>query len=157
MKRALLVAVVATAQFALVGVGVAPQLSTRLNGETVLLEVAPVDPMDPFRGAYVDLGYPGLTPPDNFDVEWDQKHLYITLEERDGVAVGTQWSHVRPDTGLYLTCAPTTWRVQCGIDSWFVPQDEAIRIEEAMAGKTAVAEVRIDSRGNAAIVDLRTD
>ena len=35
-------------------------LSARLTGEEVVLRVEPVDPVDPFRGAYVDLSYPDL-------------------------------------------------------------------------------------------------
>lgn len=158
MNRTVLVALVALCQLALVGVGVAPQLSARVNGETVLLKVAPVDPIDPFRGAYVVLDYPDLDAPDGFEGgngPWH--HLFITLEERDGVAVGTAWSKTRPTSGLYLTCAPTTWPVTCGIESWFVSQDEAQQIERDVASGHAVAEVRVDSRGNAALTGLRTD
>ena len=54
------VALVAVSQLVLVGVAVAPQLSARLRGDTYLLEVAPIDPVDPFRGAYVALDYPDL-------------------------------------------------------------------------------------------------
>ena len=62
------IAIVAVAQLALVGVAVAPQLSARAFGDEYRMRVAPVDPIDPFRGAYVDLGYPDLRldqePPD---------------------------------------------------------------------------------------------
>lgn len=43
---------------ALLAVAVWPQLSARFTGDEVVLRVQPVDPIDPFRGAYVDLGYP---------------------------------------------------------------------------------------------------
>ncbi|WP_110240806.1 GDYXXLXY domain-containing protein [Nocardioides gilvus] len=161
MKRTVLVTLVAVSQLALVGVGVAPQLSARVNGETVLLKVAPVDPIDPFRGAYVVLDYPDLDPPDDRwedgVSEYREDHLFIVLEERDGVAVGTEWTHRRPESGLYLACAPQSWAADCGIESWFVPQDEALQIERDVASGHAVAEVRVDSRGNAAITGLRTD
>lgn len=160
MNRTVLVALVALSQLALVGVGVAPQLSARVNGETIHLKVAPVDPIDPFRGAYVVLDYPDLTPPDgswDYGGESDADHLYIVLEERDGLAVGTDWTYERPASGLYLACAPRPWEASCGIDSWFAPQDEALRIEREIASGHAIAEVRVDSRGNAAIVGLRTD
>ncbi len=54
------VAVASLIQLALVPLAVAGPLSARLTGEEYLLEVAPVDPIDPFRGAYVALSYPGL-------------------------------------------------------------------------------------------------
>ena len=59
-KLALKVGAVALVQLALVGVAVAPRLSARLTGDEYRLRVAPVDPIDPFRGAYVDLDYPDL-------------------------------------------------------------------------------------------------
>ena len=58
--RAVRVGAVVLAQLALVGVAVWAPLSARLTGETVVLRVEPVDPIDPFRGAYVQLAYPDL-------------------------------------------------------------------------------------------------
>src|SRR5690606_23157401 len=80
VKRVLLVAGVAVAQLALVAVGVAPQLSARTSGETYRFAVSPVDPIDPFRGAYVDLQYPDLEPPDNFEHAWGEK-IYVSVTE----------------------------------------------------------------------------
>ena len=60
MKRIATVGIIAVSQLALVGLAVAPQLSARLTGDTYLVRVAPVDPIDPFRGAYVALDYPDL-------------------------------------------------------------------------------------------------
>ena len=61
MRSVLLkVGAVALVQLALVGVAVAPRLSARLTGDEYRLRVQPVDPIDPFRGAYVDLDYPDL-------------------------------------------------------------------------------------------------
>ncbi|MBE7325024.1 GDYXXLXY domain-containing protein [Nocardioides sp. Y6] len=152
MKRAALVAVVAVVQIGLVAVGVAPQLSARTTGETYRMSVDPVDPIDPFRGAYVDLQYPDLEPPEDFEHEWGDD-IYVTLTERDGEMVGSRWSTTRPDSGSYVRCA-SGWPLRCGIESWFADQREARRIEEAMARDGAIAEVRVDSRGNAAIVGL---
>ena len=57
-SRAVRVGAVCLVQLALVGAAVAGPLSARLTGQELLLEVEPVDPIDPFRGAYVDLDYP---------------------------------------------------------------------------------------------------
>ena len=59
-SRAVRVGAVCLVQLALVGAAVAGPLSARLTGQEFLLEVGPVDPIDPFRGAYVDLDYPSL-------------------------------------------------------------------------------------------------
>lgn len=60
-SRPVRVATVCLLQLVLVGVAVAPSLSARVTGEEYRLAVAPVDPVDPFRGAYVTLSYPALT------------------------------------------------------------------------------------------------
>lgn len=60
------VAGVVLTSLALLAVAVWPQLSARFTGDEVVLRVQPVDPIDPFRGAYVDLGYPDL-PCQQFD------------------------------------------------------------------------------------------
>jgi hypothetical protein len=60
------VAGVVLTSLALLAVAVWPQLSARFTGDEVVLRVQPVDPIDPFRGAYVDLGYPDL-PRQQFD------------------------------------------------------------------------------------------
>ncbi len=149
------VAAVAVAQLALVGVGVAPQLSARATGEEYLLRVQPYDPVDPFRGAYADLQYPDLG---GSDVEqategWDT--VYLPLRKDGDVWVADEPSAQRPDQTPYLTCDGRDWRLRCGIESLFLPQDEAAAVEDLMRAGDAVAVVRIDSRGHAAVVDVR--
>ena len=60
-------------------------------------------------------------------------------------------SRTRPDSGLYLACTDQAWEVRCGIESWFLPQEDAAAMEEAV-GDGALATVKVDSRGHAAIV-----
>ena len=150
------IAIVAVAQLALVGVAVAPQLSARAFGDEYRMRVAPVDPIDPFRGAYVDLGYPDLrlTEDDPTVRDEDRGTLYITL-----VPDGELWkagSHTRsrPEDGPYLTCDDRDWLIRCGIESWFVPQDEAAELQDAVGSGTMVAVIKVDGRGHAAIVGL---
>jgi uncharacterized membrane-anchored protein len=147
------VPVLLLAQLCLVAVGVWPQLSARAVGEEIRLRVQPVDPIDPFRGAYVDLRYA--------DLRVDRAHrdrddawgtVYITVAERDGVWVAEEWSSTRPDEGTFLRCSDRGWRPSCGIESWFLPQDEALALEQSVADGAVVATVRVDGRGNAALV-----
>ncbi|MBL0748979.1 GDYXXLXY domain-containing protein [Nocardioides baculatus] len=153
MKRTFTVALIAVSQLALAGVAVAPQLSARVLGDSYLVRVAPVDPIDPFRGAYVALDYPDLHhgDPQSSDQRGD---LYVTLVEADGVWTAGEWSRRRPDDGPYLACDNRSWQVRCGIESWFLPQDRA-RETEQLLQDGAVAEIKVDSRGNAAVVDVR--
>ena len=163
MKRIATVGIIAVSQLALVGLAVAPQLSARLTGDTYLVRVAPVDPIDPFRGAYVALDYPDLRHDDSQSSgstglgdldDGESGDLYVSLVEREGVWVADAWSRERPDRGPYLACDDRSWQIRCGIESWFLPQDEARRVEDLLSAG-AVAEVRIDGRGNAAVVDVR--
>jgi uncharacterized membrane-anchored protein len=148
-------AIVGLAGLALAGVAVYPQLSARLTGEEITLRVAPVDPIDPFRGAYVDLQYPDLDQlggrrDDGLD-DGERGDLFITLRQEGDVWVADARTRTRPESGVYLACSDHSWEVRCGIESWFLPQDEAAAMEAAV-GDGALATVRIDSRGHAAIV-----
>ena len=164
-SRAVRVGAVVLAQLALVGVAVWPQLSARVTGEEVVLRVQPVDPVDPFRGAYVDLDYPDL--PDQagsatepFDEEQQEAGeaargtAYVSLTRQEDVWVGGDVLRARPAEGLYLTCDDSDWRLRCGIESLFLPQDEAAGLEAAVRAGTAVATVRVDGSGHAALVDV---
>ncbi len=167
MNRVLTVAVVAASQALLVAVAVAPQISARTTGETHTFRVEPVDPIDPFRGAYVTLGYPDLAPDPSSSGRGDQGGqgalddgesgtVYVTLAEKDGHSVARDYLRERPDAGDYLTCDDSGWQLRCGIESWFLPQDEAAAMQQALRDG-AVAEVRIDSRGHAALMDVRAE
>jgi uncharacterized membrane-anchored protein len=153
MKRTATVALIAVSQLVLVGVAVAPQLSARVLGDTYLVRVAPVDPIDPFRGAYVALDYPDLRHDDRRS-SGEGGDLYVSLVEEDGVWTAGKWSRQRPADGPYLACDDRSWQVRCGIESWFLPQDEA-REAERLLQDGAVAEIKVDSRGNAAVVGVR--
>jgi len=144
------VTVVALVQLALVGVAVAPRLSARLTGDEYLLRVAPVDPVDPFRGAYVDLDYPDL----DLDRETpgDEGTVYVTLEQDGEVWVASAHTRDRPSGTPYLTCDDRDWRLRCGIESLFLPQDEAASMQGDLGDGSMVAVVKVDGRGNAALV-----
>ncbi|HSF34666.1 MAG TPA: GDYXXLXY domain-containing protein [Nocardioides sp.] len=155
------------ASLALVGVAVWPQLSARLTGEEVVLRVQPVDPIDPFRGAYVDLDYPDLPsqplaetdPPTEQEQEaYDDARgtVYVPLTRQGEVWVGGEARRTAPSEGLYLTCDDSSWRLRCGIESWFLPQSEAKALEDAVRDGRAIATVRVDDSGNAALIDVST-
>lgn len=151
------VAAVALTGFALTAASVYPQLSARLTGDEIRLRVAPVDPIDPFRGAYVDLQYPDLGPlggPGRRGIEdGEPGDVFITLRQEGDVWVAGSWNRTRPEDGPYLACSDRAWELRCGIESWFLPQDEAAAMQEAV-GDGAIATVKVDGRGYAAIVDV---
>lgn len=150
-RRVLMLAALLTFQLILVAGAVYPQLSARAVGEEIRLRVEPIDPIDPFRGAYTQLDYPGLELETRRRVEGE---VYLLLEQLpDGTWGSTAMVTERPDEGPYLACEGG-WRLSCGIESWFTSDDEARRLEDALAAGTGIATVRIDSRGHAVLVDL---
>lgn len=155
-RRTRFVVLAVAAQLLLVGVAVAGQLSARLTGEEYLLRVGPVDPIDPFRGAYVELSYPDLQQQVDDGTVGRRGRLYVVLERRGDVHVATGWTRKRPDHGVYLACSDRDWRLRCGIESLFLSQDEAARVQEDLNDRDAryVARIRVDRWGNAAVVDL---
>ncbi|GAB3024500.1 hypothetical protein GCM10011376_10020 [Nocardioides flavus (ex Wang et al. 2016)] len=163
MNRTVTTGLVAVSQLVLVGLGVAPQLSARVAGDSYLVRVAPLDPIDPFRGAYVALDYPDLRHDDSQSMvepglgaldDGESGDLYISLAEADGVWKASDWSRERPEDGPYLACDDRSWQIRCGIESFFLPQDQARETEDLLRDG-AVAELRVDGRGNAAVVDVR--
>lgn len=150
----LILAGVLVVQLVLTLGAVLPQLSPRISGTEVALRVGPVDPIDPFRGAYVDLDYPDLPDP-RFDGSGSQDRgtAYVPLRQEGEVWVGEAIQRTEPD-GLFLRCDDSGWRLECGIESWFVGQSVALELEESVRDEDAVATVRVDRWGNAAIVAL---
>lgn len=141
----------------LVGLAVWPQLSARATGTEYRLAVEPVDPIDPFRGAYVRLTYPGLNPDPSLTQPSEvtgRRVVYLPLTRN-----GDVWSlgahlETRPARGPFLSCVEEYGHTTCGIESWFLPQDKAAAMQKELADHKLVAIVRIDARGNAALVDL---
>ncbi len=164
-SRTLRVGAVVLAQLALVGVAVWAPLSARLTGEEVVLRVEPVDPIDPFRGAYVDLAYPDLpqvtfagevTEEEQEAIDDDRGTAYVPLTRQGEVWVGGPVQRTPPAEGLYLTCDDSSWRLECGIESWFLPQDEAAGMQDALRDGTALATVKVDAAGHAALIEVTT-
>ena len=71
-----------------------------------------------------------------------------------GSRAGTPAS-VRPGTP-YLTCDDRDWRLRCGIESLFLPQDEAASMQADLGDGSMVAVVKVDGRGNAALVRVES-
>lgn len=154
-SRTGLVAIATLVQLALVPVAVAGPLSARVTGDEYLLEVAPLDPIDPFRGAYVALDYPGLPDARHLDRRGATGDVaYVPLEQEGELWVGRRAVSERPESGPFLRCKDDGWQLRCGIESWFLPQDKALAMERAVQQGRAVAKVKVDSRGNAALVDV---
>ena len=154
-KWPVLAAVIAI-QLLLVLLVVLPQLSPRVSWTELQLRVAPYDPIDPFLGAYVDLTYPDLPTPSDY-VHGDSDQLgtaYVPLRQEGDVWVAVGPIQRTAPDGLFLACDDRSWRLKCGIESWFTSQSEAVAIEQEMMDDGAIATVRVDRWGNATIIGL---
>ncbi|GAB2841268.1 hypothetical protein GCM10022221_45730 [Actinocorallia aurea] len=149
-KSTLAVAAAVAVQAALAVWAVFPQLSAFATGTETRLAVTPVDPIDPFRGAYVALDYPDL--PDKTDGPAGAVHVPLL---RDGVLwKGGAPTRTRP-RAPYLACtSPGDGQLDCGLDTFFVSEDRARRLEQDLSDGRLTAVVRVASDGQGVIVRL---
>jgi uncharacterized membrane-anchored protein len=137
-------------------------------GERVRLQVVPVDPRDLFRGDYVVLRYDftrlepgrvaGLSPaPGPWSSHYTSdvgRDVYISLEEKGGHHEVAGMSVNPPASGTYLRGRVTQpWRIECGIEAYYVQEGEGLRLEEAIRQRSLQAEVAV-WRGQAKLVRL---
>jgi len=136
--------------------------ATLAFGKKVVLQTAPVDPRDIFRGDYVTLRYeistlsnmPGLQ-----TVKEGEK-AYVRLEQRGDIWEATEVSRVyRENWPVLISGEVTNIRddrtiMEYGIESYFVPEGKGREIERAEDIKVRVS---IDRSGKAIIENLILD
>lgn len=150
MRRPLAIALALVVQLALLAAVAAPRMLPRLTGEEYRLAMVAVDPVDPFRGAYVDLRLRGVP---NFTER--EGTVYVPLIRRgDGTYRGSGTRAVAPSQRPYLRCH-ADGDVRCGIESFFASQGTARRLDRELRDGGAIARVKIDGGGRAALVGLQ--
>lgn len=167
---------VALVQTGVLGAMVLDRVRLIKTGREITLPIIPVDPRDLFRGEYVRLGYEaGIVPIQLLDGPAPRRNraFHVVLERGEGGA----WKPVKvsrampQETGAdrIVLKARTQWdwparttteqkvSVRYGIESYFVPEGEGLRLEQLAREKKMAALVAVDSRGNAAIKGLIID
>lgn len=159
------VAVAVVVQLLLVGVALWVPLSARLGGEEVLLRVELADTYEPFDDAYVDLSYPDL-PEEHFpEGEVSEEEMeridaelgvaFVPLTRDGDVWVGGDVVRTPPADGPFLRCDDTRWELRCGIETAYLSSgSENDGVRDALRSGDAVATVRVDANGNAALVGV---
>lgn len=148
MRRAAGLGLALVVQLGLLAAVATPRLSPRLTGTEYRLATEPVDPIDPFRGAYVALRISGV--PTYTD---RRGTVYVPLVKLPGgLYRGSGTRAERPPRGPFLRCH-ADGDVRCGIESYFASQSRARRLGLEL-GRGAVARVKIDGAGRAALVGL---
>jgi uncharacterized membrane-anchored protein len=137
-------------QFAVLAVVAAPRLAVRLTGTEYRLITEPVDPIDPLRGAYVDLRLRGVP-----DFTERRGTVFVELAPAGGGALRGSATLVEPPSGPYLRCdADSGGEVSCGIESFFASQGEARRLGAGARDGKLIARVKVGLGGRAVLVGL---
>jgi len=155
------VAAAVAAQVVLVGVAVWVPLAARVTGEEVLLRVQVADTYEPFADAYVDVAYPDLPlqpvrdEPESFDDDPARGTAYVPLTREGSTWVGGEVQRTPPESGPFLLCDDDSWRLRCGIETAYVASGEPEQLRRALLEGDAVAVVKVDGGGHAALVGVR--
>jgi uncharacterized membrane-anchored protein len=175
LKTAIALAITAIVQTGVLAGMVADRVRLLSTGREIVLPIVPVDPRDLFRGEYVRLGYDITRVPIRLlegPPPRQNAPFYVTLEKQDDV-----WRPVKVSRSLPTesepqritlkarsnqrwpeTAAPNAVQfVRYGIESYFVPEGEGLRLENLAREKKLAARVAVDGRGNAAIKGLIID
>jgi uncharacterized membrane-anchored protein len=177
----LAVAAVAAVQTAALAFMVWSRVSLLSHGREIVMKVVPVDPRDLFRGEYVVLGYDGLTPlkPElarggaGKASLYPGAAIYVTLApdaEKGWVPVGFEASYpaqVEPGHAVFKGfVVDRFWsteglgqpvNVRYGIESYFVPEGEGLKLEALVRERKIEAVIALGSDGTAALKGLLSD
>jgi uncharacterized membrane-anchored protein len=144
---------------------------TLATGTTVYLQTAPVDPYDVLRGRYVTLGYvitrfrqldslPGWSA----DFRQLGTELYLVIEpseagERSPWQAVAIHDHYPQELQPQQQVIKGHWRngsLQIGLSEYYIPEaiGDALESDMRQQGGRALAEVKVDGRGHAALVQL---
>jgi uncharacterized membrane-anchored protein len=161
-NRTLWFVIAVGAQLLILAAVPAQKIHIRATGKTILLKTAPVDPYSIMSGYYVRLGYEISNP--KVSDEWKKwpagKHVWVMLKADpngiwDAVSVHDRRPSV-PNDGVIIKGKTSRWRIEYGIESYFIPEDARDKVTQDLRRnlKEAKAEVKVDSAGNAAITKL---
>ncbi|SMC64936.1 GDYXXLXY domain-containing protein [Rhizobium sp. RU36D] len=167
---------VAASMTAVLGFQIEGRASILRDGTEVRLKTSPVDPRDLFRGDYVVLNYDistipaalvtGPTPEPYTKARlWvrlkpDAEGLWIVSEASFAELSSTDGSAVLRTLPLHVFDQQTSgssYVVDYGIESYYVPEGEGLAIEEARDQSKVTVAVRVSSSGEGQIRALIVD
>jgi len=127
------------------------------NGQTVLLQVEPVDPRDLFRGDYVILGY-SFSRVGSLGDDAQGLPAYVTLvPEPDGVHYRGGLPSIAPPPPGTLHLRGTfdsPGRATFGIESFYVQEGTGHVYEQAVRDRKLWAEIAVSPNGQGAVKRL---
>ena len=121
------------------------------NGDTVLLELAPVDPRSLIQGDYMRLRY-AITRPIEEQFNWPPDGAIVVTLDAQGVATFVrhhEMQALQPGEHL-LRYRKRDRRVRVATDAFYFEEGSARRYERARYG-----ELKVDREGNSVLVGMR--
>ncbi|AQW86127.1 putative protein (GDYXXLXY domain) [Campylobacter pinnipediorum subsp. caledonicus] len=115
-------------------------------GKEIIMQVHGYDPMDPFRGNYVNLRY------DFNDINNIKKSKnYTILEEKNNIYYTKKITDKKPKSGIYIQGIYNNF----GIQKYFTTEKNAIILQNKLSDPDykAYAKIKI-FKGNARIVEI---
>jgi uncharacterized membrane-anchored protein len=162
-RRALFFTLAVVAQVLILAAVPAQKIYTRAYGKSVMLKIRPVDPYNILSGYYVTLGYE-ISNPGSFGAApglYDRETIFAIVEKRaDGVWHPVSLSHTfpanLPENRVAIRGRPGYSRIEYGIEEFFIPEEKRAEIEQGLRANPdqARVEIKVDARGNAALVRL---
>jgi uncharacterized membrane-anchored protein len=139
----------------------AQKVWTRATGRTVVLKVAPVDPYSLLSGYYVTLGYEiGRREafPNHGELGYNGSVYAIVEQQADGVWHPVALAATLPHQ-IALRGRATYGRIEYGIEEFYIPENQRAAIADDLRAHPDAArvEVKVDARGNVALVRLRIE
>ena len=159
-----------------------PKAITLARGSTIYLATRPIDPYDLLRGRYVTLDYeaenpailetlPGYRSRPELEEFYGRipPRIYLVMEPNEPEAAVAAWQPVRVayslpqdlGAGQHLLAGRLVnrWQnleVDIGLGRYFIPEAIGDELEEDIRQhrEATLAEVKVDRRGNAAIVGV---
>jgi uncharacterized membrane-anchored protein len=168
MKPLTKIAVVVAVQLAVLLSVLGFKQYTIWTGETVLLEVGPLDPRDPFRGDYLTMRYEisNLDPDELAGDRYPSGGVYVELREGDDglwQAVAIHDDRERSFDGTVLIKGAVDYRgdsnklhVEYGIEDIFIPEGSGGGAPFGR-GHTIAVKVIVDRFGNAVTRGFNVD
>jgi len=164
MSKTAVIFALAVAAQVLILLGVPAQKAyTRATGRSVILKVQPVDPYNILSGYYVTLGYQISRPesfPDQANLSYGEPVYAIVEEQADGlwhpVTLAHSFPATLPTNQVAISGRYSGSRIDYGIEEFYIPENKRDAIAQDLRQhlEQARVEVKVDARGNAALVRL---
>lgn len=129
-------------------------------GQPVLLKTEPIDPRSLFRGNYVRLNYAISSVDKSLAEQPFRRHevVYVALKPEGRYHVASALLHEPPEQGPFIRgrvrWTGGNYRIDYGIEAFFMPKKKALEAQAAVREKEAWAQVYLLESGRAAIADL---